>query len=490
MRPAHLAGLLGPGFSDEALALFARMSSPPDSVRKSAINTLIGSLKSAGAWSKLDVLQVYAAADSQAALLNWMSSSYDASVVSSPTFEADRGFKTNGSSSYINTGWNPGAGVNFTQDSSTFGLWSGYSGLSANSINGSWGPGPTPRSGCSIQLIGLGYSSIAHALNHNQNYATSQWNTPTTSGHGGHGVHASARTGSSAQKNYAQGLPQSTTTAYASVTRNSRNLFLGALNHDGSPSTYAAWQFGAFFAGDLSDAQLLALSDALTIYMQAVGNWSTPIVGWGDSLSNNTYYTQAALRAYANIKPWRRAVSQGVSAQTSTQISARVVADTAYTGNDFVHVIWMGRNDIANSTQTVDSTTIKAQIAASVAAVAARSNKYIVLGLTPANLNAPGGSLFSNSEATGTTIGTAIATHNSDLATLYGSRFLDIRQALIDYTTANLSGTDLTDAGNGLPGRTLYANDGTGVHFGLTQSSAGHVAVGQAIEDKIEALGW
>lgn len=62
----------GGGYEAEADALFARMSVDPGATRKGHINTLIASLKSAGAWSRMTGFYMYAAHDKQTAYLNWV----------------------------------------------------------------------------------------------------------------------------------------------------------------------------------------------------------------------------------------------------------------------------------------------------------------------------------------------------------------------------------------------------------------------------------
>ena len=113
----------GAAVQAETSALIARMSTPPSASRIAAIDLLITTLKAASIWSKLDVLQVYAAADQQAALLNWVSTSFNASVVNAPTFTADRGFNGNGTTSYVNTGFKPSLGVAGTVNDCFFGVY-------------------------------------------------------------------------------------------------------------------------------------------------------------------------------------------------------------------------------------------------------------------------------------------------------------------------------------------------------------------------------
>jgi len=98
------SGQVGP-FSSEALALFARFTTPPTYARSVLINNLINSLIVSGVWRQLDALYVMAAADSQAARLNWKADFFNLTAVSSPTFTADRGYAGDGVASYLDTGY-------------------------------------------------------------------------------------------------------------------------------------------------------------------------------------------------------------------------------------------------------------------------------------------------------------------------------------------------------------------------------------------------
>lgn len=104
-------GLAASGFSPEATAFFARLSSQPTTARKTLYNNLIVSLKSAGVWAKLDALYLTAADVSSTALTNLVSSSYTLSPTSAPTFVADSGYHGNGTSSNLDTLFNPTTAV-------------------------------------------------------------------------------------------------------------------------------------------------------------------------------------------------------------------------------------------------------------------------------------------------------------------------------------------------------------------------------------------
>lgn len=111
-------------FEAETTALLARMSVAPDSTRQGRINALVKSLKDAGVWAKLDALYLLAAHDAQAAQRNWKQDAFNLTPVNSPAFTADRGYQGNGTSSFLESAFNPVAAGNvYAQNSAHLGLW-------------------------------------------------------------------------------------------------------------------------------------------------------------------------------------------------------------------------------------------------------------------------------------------------------------------------------------------------------------------------------
>jgi hypothetical protein len=87
----------------------------PSAGQQTLQNQLVVDLKAGGIWSKLDTFGVFATdGDSDFALIDWIRlSQYTA--VNSPTFTTNQGFTGNGTSSYIDTNFNPStSGVNYT----------------------------------------------------------------------------------------------------------------------------------------------------------------------------------------------------------------------------------------------------------------------------------------------------------------------------------------------------------------------------------------
>jgi hypothetical protein len=92
-------------------------------------NQLVIDLKDAGIWSKLDTFGVFAtdaedspgSGTSNFALIDWKRL-IQYTAVNSPTFTTNDGFLSNGTSSYIDTNYNPStSGVNFTLNNACFG---------------------------------------------------------------------------------------------------------------------------------------------------------------------------------------------------------------------------------------------------------------------------------------------------------------------------------------------------------------------------------
>jgi hypothetical protein len=87
-------------------------------------NQLVVDLKAAGVWSKLDTFAVFATdGNSDFALIDWIRlTQYTA--VNSPTFTTNGGFNGNGTSSYIDTNFNPAtSGVNYTLNDASRIMW-------------------------------------------------------------------------------------------------------------------------------------------------------------------------------------------------------------------------------------------------------------------------------------------------------------------------------------------------------------------------------
>lgn len=96
----------------------------PSSAQQIKQNQLMLSLKAGGIWSKLDTFAMFANdGGSNFALIDWKRlTTYTA--VNSPTFSSNGGFASNGTSSYIDTNFNPAtSGVNYTLNNAGRFFW-------------------------------------------------------------------------------------------------------------------------------------------------------------------------------------------------------------------------------------------------------------------------------------------------------------------------------------------------------------------------------
>lgn len=128
-----------PPYDPDAQALFNRFDIEPTPERKQLISDRFVAGKATTWWTKLDALWLHAAHDEQAGRSNWLSSSFTCVRVNNPTFEIDRGFMSDGVSSYLDTQFNPFLGsTKFVRDSASFAIRSNTSNQSNTPLAGFW----------------------------------------------------------------------------------------------------------------------------------------------------------------------------------------------------------------------------------------------------------------------------------------------------------------------------------------------------------------
>jgi len=117
-------------FAKESRAIIDAMTVPPNMARRRLIDLTVRAFLGAALWPKIDVAWFLAAHDEQAGRINWKDpGNFTLTAVNSPTFTADRGFAGNGSTSYLDTGWDWGTnGVGFTQNNAHHSLYQRTSG--------------------------------------------------------------------------------------------------------------------------------------------------------------------------------------------------------------------------------------------------------------------------------------------------------------------------------------------------------------------------
>lgn len=442
----------------ETTALLAAMTSQPNRQRQRLIDTAIGALKTAGIWTKLDALQVYAAHHEQAGRVDWKLPSRVASRTETLTFTADRGFAGDGVSGKLDTGFNPAAGTPVSSlDSACMAIWQNGTANIAGYVN--W----TKESGNQSLLTPVGAStSVYWALNRPASTNTSTF--PNLQG-----FFAANRSAAAAEEAYHNGIAIASAAVASSAIPN-KSIWLGGWRNTDTLSSPTTRQFSAFaYGSSLTAEEQATLYATLKTYMVAVGNCHPDAVCWGDSLTlgpgGTSPYPTKLQQVYS---PERITYNRGVSGETSTQIAARQEAEAARL-ND-VAIIWAGRN---NFSPAGGVTTVQTDIAAMVGRQT--SGKYLVLGIIAGELAL---------EYYGGTERAKIDALNSALASTYGTRFVNTLDALLAaYNPADPQ--DVIDHGHGIVPASLRL---TGDYLHL--NDAGRVVIRDIVKQKLDAFGW
>ena len=250
-----LGGTIGSGLVDgdpATQALLARMSAQPSSARAAQIDALIVALKTAGVWDLLDVFYILAAHDAQAARLNWKAVSLNLTAVNTPTFTTDRGYAGDGSTSYLDTGYNPAsASVGMALNDAHIGVYARN-----NTTDADFDMQGTLGTNLGVRARNLTASQIRVCSGTSTAFAT-----------GGNAPHhiMGIRRDASNQLGFRNGA-QDVTAAVASTALPGNITILG------NGSIFSDRQMAAAHVGRaLSDPQALALSNAIQTYMTAVG---------------------------------------------------------------------------------------------------------------------------------------------------------------------------------------------------------------------------
>lgn len=272
-KAANTAGTIYSGdvsvdtdFVAEAKALFVRTTDwgvlTPELIyqRKKSINRCIVGGKAHGWWAKGDVLQVYANASQQASLLNWIADANNGANMGA-TFTASRGFNGNGSSTYVNTNFNPSAAAKYTVNSATIIMGC----LTSDTTGGLYSNG----------VLQSGTYSYITPLRSNLVYATVNSTNFNVTGASSNskGYFAGIRT-SATNNNVFRNKTMTSVTDNSNISPNG-NFWVGGINYiDGGGIIFRAnnYQYNVFFAGSaLTQEEYNHFIDDIEGYMSSVG---------------------------------------------------------------------------------------------------------------------------------------------------------------------------------------------------------------------------
>ncbi|WP_425962647.1 hypothetical protein [Rhizobium nepotum] len=262
---ARRSGIGGLIYDPTAITLFTRMSVQPDYVRKDLINDRIRVAKEKAWWSRLPGLYCHAAHDGQAGRLNWKGNIYECLPVNNPVFTVDRGYMGNGSSSYLDTQFNPATASDpyFTQDSACLGIRSNTENVGTGSLAGFYDT--ALQRGTTINPRIDNTNSVA---SFRVNTGSAGANTPNGAVPSSIGMFVANRTSSAGVSGYRNGVKLVTGTQQPSTPLVNGNLRFGSINN----TSYRACQFSmGYFGGGLTDAEVQDVHDWFEVYRLAVG---------------------------------------------------------------------------------------------------------------------------------------------------------------------------------------------------------------------------
>lgn len=241
--------------NSEAAALVARFATQPTDARKRLIDTLIGSLKTAGVWTKFDAFYMLAAADSQAARQNWIADQYNLAAVSGPTFTVDRGYSGDGAASYLATGFNPttAVGPKFLRDSASM-----YSYVNT-SVAGT------------INTVGSTSSFLRNYVAATGSIAAANCGQKLIAAANSLGSFGFSRTGATAYKLMRSGVMGIGETDASIALTNAAFAVLARMDTGGPSGFYSGRAASVFFGEGATDAELLAADTAITTFLTAIG---------------------------------------------------------------------------------------------------------------------------------------------------------------------------------------------------------------------------
>ena len=225
-------------------AFFTACTTPPIDAAKSAINALVVGLKADAIWDDLDVFWPMALETEQAGRLNLKNpGTFTLSAVNTPTFTAKYGWAGNGTTSYLNTGWDASTnGVQFVQNNASFGCWvdagtdtGSNSAALMGSLDGSYqGNLVYPRTSSDTALARVNSNGTRDAT------------LPVATRYG---FTSFERTSSTVVEGYKNGAVMSGSGTPTSATINSFDFFIGAININGTAAEYSNNRISCAFMG-------------------------------------------------------------------------------------------------------------------------------------------------------------------------------------------------------------------------------------------------
>lgn len=245
-------------FAKEARAIIDATSVQPNMARMRTIDLTVRGFLGAALWPKVDAMWFLAAHDEQAGRLNWKDpGNFTLTAVNTVTFTTDRGFAGDGSTGYLDTGWDRATnGVQFTRDNAHISVYQRTNGN--NNVPPFADNQAGPRVAVGARPVNTGGGSAL------VNSATSVAGPAA----GTLPIHAMGRRNSSTHQSLIRdGVEVTGPTAATSGALGSADLVFGKYGNVFTNAQVAGGSVGAY----LDDAEALTFYKIWLSYMRAVG---------------------------------------------------------------------------------------------------------------------------------------------------------------------------------------------------------------------------
>lgn len=248
--------------------------------REILVDNLVSCLKSSGVWVLLDRLWIFAADNEPSALIDMVALD-QATAINTPTFTANVGYAGNGSTSYIDTTYNPSTnGVHYSLDYANISLWdmtdragltkSPFGALDATLTNGAI---IYP-----LTAVGNTFAQINDTVN-------------SVTGKTSRGFFAISRYDSATTEMFLNGASTGTFPTSTSTSMPTVSFYVGGTDQAGTGLAFPMTDQVAVVSmgGALTDAKMASFYGCLLTYMGACGafveSWSAAVVAAGGTVS-------------------------------------------------------------------------------------------------------------------------------------------------------------------------------------------------------------
>lgn len=257
---ATLGALLNP-YSDEALALFARMTVEPSSTQKKNLDTLLKAGKTHNWITKGDAFYLFAQETDQAHKLNLIKDAHN--CTGSTAFTPNVGTAGDGVSTFLDTNYNPATqAVNLSLNSASF-----IVGIQTNRAPATKGHG-----NARLNILPFYFSQQTSKCNDNTNTSF----VPLTGA--SKGISGINRNSATAYNSWKQRVKNALTVTTTSIA--SGNMYLGAVNTGSAVYLNDDQLSFAFIGGGLTDDEYNYLINDVDVYLRA---YNVGLLPYGNS---------------------------------------------------------------------------------------------------------------------------------------------------------------------------------------------------------------